>query len=574
MILTLEKKEGGDPFFFSFIDRFYVNDQPRRDVPMPNLIIPIPATYDAISRRAAKSVIAEVMRITSIDKTTRVDIMGETGQLAQPGSELGDVDNTPRFIHQGHVLVSFRETYVESEVINAEVRHPSAQPVFKDEQIGVMIKPIYSATDMELNFTYRARSKQEAMVWRDDVKVRMADNRQSHLHKLEYHIPVPNFCSALLMQIFAKREAVAGYGDTLGEYLKQHYTDRATVITNQAGNLSASLLVVNETQIGVQGWFDFDLPVEEEKSEEGPSYLIQFSYKFSYLKPVEMHVVYPQIVHNQLLDPAFLTPLPENKDPDRALTYKSEYKFALDHFDYVARIPPKPTGGLHIPEYDEWLPDSIRPYTTSLVTWMVVFDPEDLYTPLTEIDILDTGFLPEFLEFLKTEGDSLVKLGHSPIHFSLYRGRTPVADGDLAVSVTDKAITIRTITPADLRQTYHVRMAFCTELTRYTDEALMRMHHNGHNTLRIFQSVVNRLDVEDALKNEMDDQGRLSISYIKRFFGFIRDQAIGHDPSHVTDRTVNNNRENDQSWYDNDWSFRFRKETPYVEVLTIIAGKE
>jgi len=536
---------------------------------MPNLLIPLPITYDSVSRRVAKSVVDNVMRIACIPDT-RVEIRGEQQVAPQPGSTLGDEQAALRLTHDSRVIVNFRETYVDSEVLNAEVRHPYAQPIFADPMIGVHIKPVYSYTEMELNFTYRTKSKQEAIVWRDGIKVRMADNRQSHLHEVEYHFPVPNFCSMLLSHIYTLRESVAGYGESLGEYLKRYYTKRATVLTNQAGSHENTLLAIAEKQLGIQGWFDFDLPVEEEKNEEGPSYLIQFAYKFTYSKPVELNVVYPQVVHNQLISPEYIVVKPKVEDPLRLPTYKSDYRFALDHFDYLARIPQRPLGGIAVPDYDEWIPSSVVPYTTSFISWMIVFEPRDLNLALAVTDVVAAQFLPEVLAYMQAQGNRMVKLGRSPIHFALFRDDAPIADGDLEVVVTPSAFEIRTKTPADLRQRYHLRMSFCMELGKYTNEALMSLHENGFVALRLFQTVVNRLDVEDALANHMTEDGKLSITYIKRFFGFCRDQRIGA-PASSAGNSVNNNRLNDSSWYANDSDFGHRFDTPYVEYLTIVA---
>jgi len=538
---------------------------------MPNLLIPLPNTYDSVTRRVAKSVIDNVIRISRIPET-RVEIRGETNVAAQPGTELGDTELINRWQHDGRVIVTLRETYVDSEVINSEVRHPYAQPIFADPEIGIHIKPIYSNTEMELNFTYRAKSKTEANVWKDDIKVRMADNRQSHLHEAEYFFPVPDFCSILLMHMHELREGVAGYGEDLGEYLRRYYTKRAKVLTNQAGNDKVSLLVIGEHQIGIQGWFDFDLPVDEEKNEDGPSYIAQFNYKFSYLKPVELNVLYPQVVHNQLIKPDFIVVKPKVEDPMQLPSYKSDYRFALDHFDYLARIPKKPIGGIAIPDFDEWIPKSVMPYTTSFINWMTVVEPKDLTLVMSEKDILDVGFLPEFIQWMQRQGDKMVTLGRSPIHFSMFRGDEFIDDGDLTIEVTEKAFQVRCKTPADLRQNYHMRMGFCTELAKYTEAALMGMHEEGYNTLRLFQTVVNRLDVEDAQTNEMTDDGKLSISYIKRFFGYLQDQRIGSETSNESPRGDNNNsRWPSDSWYDNNDNFGYRMETPYVMILTVIS---
>lgn len=575
---------------------------------MPDLLVPIPNTYDMVTRRVAKSVIDNVIRIARMPES-RVEIRGDSNVAAQPGSELGDTQLINRWQHDGRVIVSLRETFVDSEVINSEVRHPYAQPIFADPEIGIHIKPIYSSTEMELNFTYRAKSKQEAEVWRDDIKVRMADNRQSHLHKVEYSFPVPDFCSILLMHMHELRENVAGYGENLGEYLRRYYTKRAKVLTNQAGNEKVTLLVIAEAQVGVQGWFDFDLPVEPEKNEDGPSYLCQFNYRFSYHKPVELNILYPQVVHNQLIKPDFIVAKPVNEDPLSLPTYKSDYRFALDHFDLLSRIPPKQLGGISIPDFDEWIPKNVMPYTTSFINWMTVIEPKDLTLMLSDTDILDVGFQDGFVKWMQREGNKMAKLGQSPIHFGLYRDDMFIDDGDVDIVVTGKAFEVRAKTPGDLRQKYHVRMSFCTELGKYTNAALEQMSVDGYNTLRLFQTVVNRLDVQDAQLNEMSEDGRLNITYIKRFFGFLRDQDIGKvSPDGTTPRPrpgtgdgINNDRtpggsgnppdrngggsnsgsgggngsgsnggNNGGGWYDNNLNFTDRMDSPYVMILTIL----
>jgi hypothetical protein len=561
------------PFlFFSFLLYYYgFYDQTLQVVlTMPNLLIPIPHTQDAISRRVAKSIIDKVIDISSMDKRARVEIRGENQKAVQPGSEITDTELVNRFEHDGRVIVSFRETYVDSEIINSEVRHPYAQPVFHDLNTGVLIKPIYSNTNMELNFVYRAKSKQEALAWRDDVKVRMADNRQSHLHEAEYHLPIPVFCSRLLMHIHSLRENVAGYGDTLGEYLKRFYTKRAGLLSNQAGDIDNTLLVVAEKQLGIQGWFDFDIPPEEEKNEDGPSYLIQFNYQFSYMKPVEFNVVYPQVIHNQLLSPDFLTVKPKIEDPLQLPTYKSSYRFALDHFDYAARVAQSPLGGLHIPDYDEWIPANVLPYTTSLITWLVAFSPEDRALALGEEDILDTGFLADVLTYMKQNGPNMLSLGRCALHIGLFRNDEPVEDGALEFIPTERAFEIRTKQPVDLRKTYHIRLSFCTNIARYTDAALNDLHLNGVVALYLFQTVVNRLDVEHAASEYLDSEGRLSITFIKKFFSMLYHQRIGN--AKLPGSGLNNDQFEEDSWFDNDSDFHRAMDHPYVQYLTIIAG--
>lgn len=535
---------------------------------MPNLLIPIKQTMDLVSRRVYKSVLDNVIRITSID-TERVELRGDLAVATMPGGELGDKGKNNRYAHQGRVIVTARETYRDSEVINAAVRDVDAQPFFEDRDLQILMKPVYSYTDVELNFQYRAKTKQEATAWRDDIKIRLADNRQQHLHELEYSYPVPVWCSLLLKDLYTTREAVGGYGETLGQYLAQYYTKRATVTTARDGDLTNSLLVIAEKQVGVQGWFDFIEPPEEDKADDGPSWVISFVYRFNYKKPLEVNVQYPLVIHNQLISASYI-PKPIFQDPDKKLLYRGEFKFALDTFDYEVRRPPRPNGGIMIPDFDEWIPSQVPNYTTSFITWMTCIQPQDLQLFLDENDVLNTGFHPAVLAYMRRNIKNLGTRGACALHFCLYRDDEPIYDGDLEFVLKDRGFEVRSKSMPDIRQRYHLRLSFCTNGKLYTTDAMDELHEDGYTTLRMFHTVLNTLDVEWAQANEMED-GKLSIAYIKWFFRLLRDQSTGYHPD--IGQGGDNRKDEDDSWVGDDGTFLGKIDMPYVEILTILVGR-
>lgn len=538
---------------------------------MPNLLIPIPVTYDPITRRVAKSVIDNVMKITQIPENYRVELRGDLNVATQPGGELGDTGPMNRFAQQGRVIVVANETYRDSEVINAATRDVDAQPIFVDEKIGVLIKPVYSYTDMTLQFTYRAKDKMDADMFTNDIKARLADNRQQHLHELTYHYPVPVWCASLLREIYTKREAVGGFGQSLGAYLQEKYTKRATVVAPQSSDVTKGVLVIAEHQVGVQGWFDFIEPEQAEKNEEGATWIVGFQYKFNYKKPIEVNVQYPLMVHNQLIDARFI-PKPQKDDPDRKFLLRGEFKFALDTFDYAARLPPKPLGGIMIPDFDEWIPEQVPNFTTTLVTWIAAIEPKDLTLFFNEQDVLNTGFHPSILAYMRRMGDKLLTRGQAALHFCLYRGVEPIYDGDLEFRLTDRAFEIRSKSIPDIRQNYHMRLSFCTNIRLYPYEALEELSRDGMTTLRMFQTVVNRLDVEDAQANHMSEEGELSIAYIKRFFKMLYNQAVGWH-NQPTPGNINNNVVDKGAYELDDLTFFGGFDRPYVEVLTVLSDR-
>lgn len=530
---------------------------------MPNLIVPVYETHESVTRRAIHGIVTQVMKMTGVDPTTPIRYPGPLGNNYQGGSAISDEPRNT-FEHYSKITINVSEEYKDDAIINTPVRYQDAQPIFEDKDLRVLVKPIFSHTHATINFTYRAASRPEVERWRDDIKVRIGDNRQAFMHVLEYHWAVPKFIMVALSHFYQLREKQAGYGDTLQSWFKDKFTKRCTLLTNQ--NATEVLRVIGERQEGVQGWFDWTEPSQADKDQEGASWTITFAYHVNYWKPVSTNFLYPLVIHNQMIDPIFYS-----KEPAYTLEARprlmGDVKASFDHIiDYNARPPEDPLGGIRVPSYDEWTPISCFNHTSSLVNWLIQVDPSDPTNVIDFNNIGDDVFHPAFLKFMRTEYPYINRRGFSFVHCAMFRNVEPMTEPCIDM---DENLLVRTRNPMYVREQYHFRLALVTDYSLFTQRAIQAMVEAGRTTLLLFQCLVPELDVEYAAANYLyngPSGEELQLWYIQWFFNYLKDHRKGETGGGVGGGGGEAGGPGLNGGYYIDW--------PLVGIVTIIAKRE
>ena len=65
----------------------------------------------------------------------------------------------------------------EEDITSTDAYGRHTYPIFKDTKLGVYLTPVYSKTNVTINFKYRTPSKTEAMRWRDDMRNKLSQMR-------------------------------------------------------------------------------------------------------------------------------------------------------------------------------------------------------------------------------------------------------------------------------------------------------------------------------------------------------------------------------------------------------------
>lgn len=447
---------------------------------MPKVFTEVVDTYESITRPVALAITRQLAAILNLPSSIRILYPGASEEAAMTGSTLNFEPDPTRFKYDGRISIEVTENVVDDRVLTTAIFRKENQPVFLDNKLKVRIAPVYSGTEMVFTVVYRAPNRVLAKRFRDDALMHTSLLRKENLHELVYNYSFPKNYLLLLEEIHRMREAVAGYGEDFSTWVRNHITGRATNITTLIG--TEQMLAIAENQISPLGWFDFTaIPEAETKENEGGAWNVSFEYRLIYDKVIGVTAEWPLVVHNQLVD-TLLRCTPEASgtlvSPERRTRSPSLSRFAFDNFtktprgDFISRQ----LGGFVVPEYDDWIPATVHPRTSTLGTLMLMVDELDPTAILDLHDLGDYTFSPEMLDFLVGESPYLSMYGESILFLTLYREEEPIEDKSLLV---DLNLMVRSKNPLNLRERYHLRISLINDLTILSLAAKERLRTSG-----------------------------------------------------------------------------------------------
>lgn len=484
---------------------------------MPNISLPLDDLHDSVERPVIFSVVRELLEITEISDKTSISFYDDEEKAAQVGSLINaDPDRRNKWPFDERVRIEVEEDFDPASAYSIHTKQPEHIPVFKDEEIGAIIRPIYSPTKVVINFTYRARDKNQAMRWRNNIRGKAAMFRDVNLHEISYHTHLQEEFIVIVKELHRLRENVAGYGETFDTYFAQHLSDKASIKTNLGGK--AVLWGVDERQIRVQGLFDFEgAPEKADKDGSNDAWAITFAYKFEYQKPILMNMVYPIVVHNQVLSSKYR---PTEKayrleDQNRSFSLSNRAYNAFETDTKVLAY--KGNDGISIPGFDEFAPKSILPTTVNVMTCLVVVDTAVGGNPRKLMNLSELGEVnlsPTVLSFMKQfEYPFLGKDYHSIFSLSLYKHGTLYDSDSLYV---DQNLDIYSNFDLNLRNTYRIRLGLVTNFTYLRKEALDRIRAFSLLTPGLGDILINCIDGCISKYATHSDIGKSAMSDVDR----------------------------------------------------------
>lgn len=484
---------------------------------MPNISLPLDDLHDSVERPVIFSIVRELLEITELSDKTSISFYDDEGKAAQVGSLINPYpDRRNKWPFDERVRIEVEEDFDPGYAYSIHTKQPEHIPIFKDEDIGAIIRPIYSPTKVVINFTYRARDKNQAMRWRNNIRGKAAMFRDVNLHEISYHTHLQEEFIVIIKELHRLRENVAGYGESFDTYFAQHLSDKASIKTNLGGK--AVLWGVDERQIRVQGLFDFEgAPEKGEKDGTNDAWSVTFSYKFEYQKPIMMNMVYPIVVHNQVLSSKYR---PTEKvyrleDQNRSFSLSNRAYNAFESDTKVLTY--KGNDGISIPAFDEFAPKSILPSTVNVMTCLVVVDTAVGGNPRKLMNLGDLGEVslnPTVLDFIRQmEYPFLGKDYHSVFSLSLYRHGTLIESGSLHI---DQNLDIYSNYDLDLRKTYRIRLGLVTNFTYLRKEALDRIRAFSVQNPGLGDIIVNCIDSSISKYASHADIGKAAMSDVDR----------------------------------------------------------
>jgi hypothetical protein len=444
---------------------------------MPRLVYMCPGLKRSTVRPVVFDIARQMLAHTGLPSDLPIRYNGEeTSVNYQPGSTISEESESSKFQSEAQWVIRVEENYYQDNALSQAVYQVENPHIFLDEPTRVFLMPTYSHMEITLNLTYRGTDKDAARKWRDDLRTRVAMNRQNFLHEVDYHYLIPKEVMDALAMIHELQEETEPYNRTFDEYLKLCFTPRARVIVNQAGEHPT--WAIAETQGRVQGFFEFELdPGEGQKDSDTASWSTDFSYKFRFDSPLGVVLEYPMVIHNQIVPEAFRPDRIKPEDTDKLHQFTLSGSF-MRQFEKSWNVEFNGIMGVSIPPFDDWLParQSVPTNTVRLCTVLCSIDPDQ---PLNLLDLSELGedweIDSEVLAFLIGEHRFLTKLGLSAFHISIYRNKTLM---DVNFFEIDQNLMVKFKQPMSLRDVFHVRIALYERPGLLSQDAKNRLRNN------------------------------------------------------------------------------------------------
>lgn len=489
---------------------------------MPTITVTLPDITQSVYRPVMVDVAYQVKEWTKINNLP-VYFPNDEGLLTTAGTGLDNkTDRLTRSHAERRLEITASEIYAEDQQVTDITGKAANTRVFEDRPLNIWMAPGYTSSEVTMTFAFKTNSKEEARRWRDDITARYLQGRYSLQHQITYCYNLPNQAWELIDQLYSKREAVAGYGQSLEEWLSKCMTNRVALISNEAG--TRKTLAVSERQDRIQGFFSFtNEPEKIERDADSGLYIANFNYKFVYQRPATLDMHYPVIVHQQLLDKPFIEFVNRGIRHDDRVVHRSQYLWGLKPFEsmeLMAYLKPK-NPFIRIPYVDDFSYRYGFPGTAPYLTILTQQSGED-DTLLANLKHLgDIVMDPDVLDFLKTEYKYITAPGKSIFHFDTFKGDTLLNFPSVRL---DENMNLICSTKIDMRKPYRIRCALFTDLSFIDRSALDRLMNHPKAFTKVF-GAINQLLFLDTTYQSLNDQRRIYPWQLSRLYEVIMGQG-------------------------------------------------
>lgn len=486
---------------------------------MPKLIVPVAETLESITRPIVMEVMRKLSKRTGIPAETNILFLHTAIQSPQPSSTLDDQGARVKLPSSNKYTITVSETYPEDTSLSDVSFRPEQIAFFIDNDLEVRLIPVYKTVEISMDIRFRTHDKNTAQLWYQDMKSRASRGKQDDLHEVSYHYPIPLACMMMLDKIYELRENNAGYGDTFGEWLKECFSEKMSVISNQAGNHPT--FVIRENQQRVMGWYEFlHQPPENDRDSDTGTWATSFTYKFRFDRVEEVVIQHPYMIHNQIIPKKFRDDtLPYtlmNRLADPNLTQKAFQQIIND-----SSFPSEWRGevGLRIPYYDDWYPTYQHPDTQSLLR--ILLQIEEDPTHIVNLESLGNWeFKEEAIAYMKDTPMSMTQPGESVFNITLHRRNNLM---DITKIVVNEDLDVLYISDDEVlehREYYHLHVSLFTNLMALSESAKTRLGLYGAFTVELLTAMYPGLAARGLLPT-LNADGTISLYDLLKAFSFI-----------------------------------------------------
>ena len=459
---------------------------------MPHVSWPVSNLQWSVSRPVAMRIIRDLMDATQISSSTPITFADENvqGVTYQPGSTISKspLEGQNRWPYDQRVIVEVNEQYLPEDAGTTAVYRIENPPFLVDDDLGLYAAPVYRNTKLEINFKFKSRDRNHVIRWNDAMVSKASQLRDVCLHEATYNFTIPQELLNTLEEIYAMSEKKYGYGVSWNTFLTDRLFRNVGLITNFS--MTDSVWAVSVTLNRLAGYFDFaPIPDAPTKEDDGDNWIGGFTYTVSYMKPIECSLIYPYVVHQQLIAapyrPVQATYLLDHDRASRTLSMTALKKFESDSKLKQARG----LEGITLPSFDDFspAPGNVLASTVKVLTTLVILDENDPRYLFNLEDLGDLQLRPEIIALMKTrEYPYLGNDFRSIFSLSLYKGPFLQNNGSLVV---DANLNVRSTQDLDPRSVYHVRLGLVTNFNFISTPGLIRV--KAHQSIPMIIAAMN-----------------------------------------------------------------------------------
>lgn len=453
---------------------------------MPVATLMVPPIMDSVSTSLARELGQEYLTRLGVQGDTHIKVQPKSGHvLTTEGTQdrLAELKTLPPLDTERQLTINLSEEFTEEGLLHNATYRPEYPPIFRDDKVGLKIRPSYAFTrlTLELRFQFQHESEAQQVVRR----LRMHGGLHSipNTHRVYYQYGMPDSLQVFLYDVHQMREAVGQYDQTLAEYLHSGFRE-GLLGSRKTQDGETTTLAINEVQHDCTALFDSEIYYQSIDSINA-GHVVGFTITLDYQQIMSLLVFYPTFIHNarvpQMYFDMWQAPRHRNVNPAEVLSYieppnKSEptpYYYAGD-------------GGYRLDPIDDWFPRQPQDATLTQVITPIQVDINDS-TLICNLNDFTEEQLPPFIkDVILAFPDKATEPYELPYLVQVYK----VCGREQLVTITIHPNgDIRSVIPLDPTCRYYVRISVLVDLTRLDVWFVTWVLKYPHITLQMFKHI-------------------------------------------------------------------------------------
>ena len=418
--------------------------------------IPIDGVLELVSRPIALSIaqtLAARMNITAADQPQiYFNFNGNSVPMEGSAENTLRQDRGLRLENTTSIEITHEEQPTQWAANTVKASSADSQYLFNDAHLEVYVKPVYIPQEARLTIKVKGKSRESTMRAYRYLAMQLYNSVNGDTHETAYKYIIPNYVMQALIEVAKKRERIAGYGQSINQYLMKNFHPAVDVVVDEAAKRPA--FVMRENGILVIGEYTHNADVPKPVKDEGiESWSMSLEYKYYFDKPEYVQIQHPIQVHNQFLGERFI----EMRVINNPRTIKATSGTAIDGIGAWKSLaygePDKIDFQFRQPFFDDWYIRYHDKQVDPIISILCQITPGDQLNLACLSDVDDFKPRQYLLDYIQALGPRAFLVGQGLVRVVAYRGSFVI---DPSTLIIDENLNVSSTEPLSLRDQFHL----------------------------------------------------------------------------------------------------------------------